>query len=112
MECIFCKIISGQIPSQILHQDDKVVAFPDINPATPVHLLIVPRKHIPSLADLTQSDLPLMGHMIDVANQLAKKEGVADKGYRLVINNGKEAGQEILHLHVHLLAGRRLSRMG
>jgi len=111
-DCIFCKIASGQIPAKILYQDDSVVAFPDINPATPVHILIIPKKHIPSVLDLSEDDLPLMGHMIDIANQLAKKEGVAENGYRLVINCGKDAGQEVSHLHLHLLAGRRLARMG
>jgi histidine triad (HIT) family protein len=111
-DCIFCKIASGQIPAKILYQDDSVVAFPDINPATLVHILIIPKKHIPSVSNLSEDDLPLMGHMIDVANQLAKKEGVAENGYRLVINCGKDAGQEVFHLHLHLLAGRRLARMG
>jgi len=112
MDCIFCQIIAGKIPSEILYRDEEVIAFRDINPAAPIHLLIVPKKHIPSLAHLSQTDLPLVGHMINVANHLAREEGVSENGYRLVINCGGEAGQEVPHLHLHLLGGRRLSRMG
>ena len=112
MDCIFCKIAAGEIPSDILYQDKEVVAFRDINPAAPVHVLIIPKKHIPTVAELSQADSPLVGHMIDVANQMAKKEGISESGYRLVINSGKDSGQEVDHLHLHLLGGRRLSRMG
>ena len=112
MDCIFCQIIAGKIPSEILYRDEEVIAFRDINPAAPIHLLIVPKKHIPSLAHLSQTDLPLVGHMINVANQLAREEGVSENGYRLVINCGGDAGQEVPHLHLHLLGGQRLSRMG
>ena len=109
MDCIFCRIVTGKIPSEILYQDEKVIAFRDVNPQAPVHLLIIPRKHIPSLTELTEAETPLMGHMVSVANQLARREGVSDKGYRLVINCGKEGGQAVPHLHMHLLGGRRLS---
>jgi len=112
MDCIFCQIIAGKIPSEILYQDEEVIAFRDINPTAPIHLLIIPKKHIPSVADLSQADLPLLGHMVNVANQLAKEEGISENGYRLVINCGKGAGQEVPHLHLHLLGGRKLSRMG
>ena len=112
MDCIFCKIVAGQIPSEILYQDEEVVAFRDINPAAPTHVLIVPRKHIPSVADLSAADSPLVGHMIGVANKLAREQGIAESGYRLVVNNGRDAGQEVDHLHLHLLGGRRLARMG
>jgi len=112
MDCIFCQIADGKIPSEILYQDEEVIAFRDINPTAPTHLLIIPKKHIPSLAHLSQADLPLIGHMVNVANQLAKEEGVSENGYRLVINCGKDAGQEVPHLHLHLLGGRKLSRMG
>jgi histidine triad (HIT) family protein len=107
-DCIFCKIIAGKIPSEIRYQDEDIVAFNDIHPKAPLHLLIVPKKHIPSLADVTGADSSLMGHMVAVACELARKEGVADKGFRLIINSGKGGGQLIPHLHMHLLAGLRL----
>jgi histidine triad (HIT) family protein len=109
MDCIFCQIAAGKIPSDIVYQDEELVAFRDINPQAPVHLIIIPRKHIPSLAQLSEADSSLVGHMIAIANQLAKDEGVAEKGYRLAINCGEEGGQLVPHLHLHLLGGRRLS---
>jgi len=109
MECIFCQIVSGKIPSEIVHQDEEVITFRDINPQAPIHLLIIPKKHITSLADLSEADSPLMGHMVSIANQLARQEGVTESGYRLVINSGKEGGQLVPHLHLHLLGGRHLS---
>ena len=107
MDCIFCQIVAGKIPSQILYQDEEVVAFRDIEPQAPVHLLIVPKSHIPSLAQMAESTI--VAHMVDVANQLAREEGVFESGYRLVINCGSEGGQAVPHLHMHLLGGRRLS---
>jgi histidine triad (HIT) family protein len=107
-DCVFCKIAAGEIPSELLYQDDELIAFPDINPAAPTHLLIVSRKHIPSLLHLTEGELPLIGHMTLVANKLAREYGIADSGYRLVINCGADAGQLVPHLHMHLLGGRRL----
>lgn len=109
MECIFCQIAAGKVSSEILHQDEEVVAFRDINPQSPTHLLIIPKRHIPSLAHLSKADSSLIGHMANIANQLAKREGIAEKGYRLVINCGKEGGQLVPHLHMHLLGGRQLS---
>ena len=109
MDCVFCQIVAGKIPSEILYQDEEVIAFRDINPQAPTHLLIIPRKHIPSLAHITQAESSLTGHMVNIANQLAKREGVVESGYRLVINCGKEGGQLVPHLHLHLLGGRRLS---
>ena len=109
MDCIFCQIVAGKIPSEILYQDEKVIAFRDINPQAPIHLLIIPKRHIPSLTHLSEEDSPLIGHMVNAANQLAKKEGIAESGYRLVINCGKQGGQLVPHLHMHLLGGRRLS---
>lgn len=109
MDCIFCKIVAGEIPAEILYQDEEIVAFRDINPKAPVHILIIPRKHIPSLDQLKESDSALVGRMVAVANKLAKDEGVAEKGYRLAVNCGKEGGQLVPHLHMHLLGGRRLS---
>ncbi len=113
MECIFCQIVAGKIPGEILYQDEEVIAFRDINPQAPTHLLVIPRRHIVSLADLSEDESPLMGHMVSTANQLAIREGVAESGYRLVINSGKQGGQLVPHLHLHLLGGRQLSgRLG
>ena len=109
MDCIFCKIVSGEIPGEILYQDDEVIAFPDINPVTPVHLLVIPKRHIPTLAHLSEDEIPLIGHMVIVANRLAREHGLAESGYRLVINCGKEGGQAVPHLHLHILGGRQLS---
>jgi len=108
MDCIFCQIVSGEVPSDIVYQDEEVIAFHDIKPQAPVHLIIIPRRHIPSLVHLSQADLSLVGHMVGIANQLAKREGVAESGYRLVINCGEESGQLVPHLHLHLIGGRRL----
>jgi histidine triad (HIT) family protein len=112
MDCIFCRIISGDIPSDILYQDEQVVAFRDINPKAPVHLLLVPRKHIESLAELSKDEASIMGHLVAVANRLAREAGISDKGYRLVVNSGPEGGQEVPHLHLHLLGGRQLGILG
>ena len=109
MDCIFCQIVAGEIPSDIVYQDEEVLAFRDIKPQAPVHILVIPKKHIPSLDQLKEDELPLIAHMIAIANKLAKKEGVAQKGYRLAINCGQEGGQLVPHLHLHLLGGRRLS---
>ena len=109
MDCIFCQIVTGKVPSKTLYQDEEVVAFHDINPMAPTHVLIIPKRHIPSLTHLTDAETPLIGHMTKVANQLAKEEGVAESGYRLVISSGEQGGQVVPHLHMHLLGGRRLS---
>ncbi len=111
MSCIFCRIISGEVESKILYQDEEVIAIRDINPQAPTHLLIMPKAHIPSLAEVGAEQKALMGHLIHVANELAKREGIAQSGYRLVINSGAEAGQEVPHLHLHLLGGQRLGRL-
>ena len=109
MDCIFCKIIAGQIPSDVVYTDNKVIAFRDINPLAPVHLLIIPREHITTLNDISEQETMLMGHMLQVARQLAKQHGIATKGYRVVINCGPQGGQVVQHLHMHLLGGRELS---
>ena len=108
-DCVFCKIVAGEIPADILYQGNEVIAFRDINPLAPTHLLIIPKKHIPSLGHLSETELPLIGDMVNTANQLAKREGIAESGYRLVINCGKQGGQLVPHLHMHLLGGRQLS---
>ena len=113
MECIFCQIAAGKIPSDIIYQDEEVIAFRDIKPQAPLHILIIPRRHIPSLAHLSEADSSIIGRMIAIANQLAKGEGLFQSGYRLAINCGEEGGQLVPHLHLHLLGGRRLSgRLG
>jgi histidine triad (HIT) family protein len=113
MDCVFCNIIAGKIPGDIVFQDEEVVAFRDINPQSPVHLLVIPKKHLTSLVQITGQETPLMGHMITIANRLAQEEGVSETGYRLVINCGKQGGQLVPHLHLHLMGGRQLSgRLG
>ena len=109
MDCIFCQIAVGKVPAEILYQDEEVIAFRDINPQAPAHLLIVPRRHIPSLAYLSEGESSLIGHMASVANRLARSEGVSGKGYRLVVNCGEWGGQLVPHLHMHLISGRKLS---
>lgn len=112
LDCIFCRIAGGEIESDLLYQDDRVVAFADINPKAPVHILVVPRAHIDSAAGLTEEDASLIGHMVIVANRLARESGTADKGYRLTVNCGPGGGQEVPHLHLHLLGGRQMGDMG
>jgi len=107
-DCIFCKIIAGEIPTELLYQDEDVVVFRDINPLTPVHLLVVTKKHIPSLADMSEEDTPLIGKMIRAVKQVAREQGIAEKGYRVTINSGADAGQIVPHLHMHLMGGRHL----
>ncbi|MFC1860487.1 histidine triad nucleotide-binding protein [Chloroflexota bacterium] len=109
MDCIFCQIVAGEIPGDILYQDEEVLALRDINPQAPTHLIIIPKRHIPSLAHLSEADSLLIGRMVAVANQLAKREGISEGGYRLAINCGKEGGQLVPHLHLHLLGGRKLA---
>ena len=109
MECIFCQIVAGEMPSKIIYQDEEVIAFRDINPQAPIHLIVISKRHIPSLAHLPEAESPLVGHMVNIANQLAKREGISESGYRLVINCGEQAGQIVPHLHMHLIGGRRLS---
>ena len=105
---MFCRIVAGQAGATILYRDERVVAFRDIHPVAPTHILIVPSGHISSLNDLGGPDEPLLGHMLGVAHELAVREKVDGSGYRIVINTGPEAGQSVSHLHLHLLAGRRM----
>jgi len=109
MDCIFCQIVAGKVPSEIVYQEEKVIAFRDINPQAPTHLIIIPKRHIPSLAHLSEEESPLIGQMINIANHLAKMEGISESGYRLVINCGEQGGQLVPHLHLHLLGGKKLS---
>ena len=107
--CVFCKIIAGEIPGSFVHQDDSIVAVRDINPQAPLHLLIMPRRHIATLNDLRPDDDALVGSMFRVAAALAGQHGYAERGYRTVFNCNREAGQTVFHIHLHLLAGRGLT---
>jgi histidine triad (HIT) family protein len=108
---LFARIIRGELPADIVYQDDQICAFRDINPAAPVHILIVPKKVIPTVNDLTEDDQMLAGKMMLVAKQLAEAEGINDSGYRLIINCNRHGNQEIYHLHMHLIGGRPLKAM-
>ena len=110
-ETLFSKIVRREIPADIVYQDDSVTAFRDINPRAPTHILIVPNEPIPSLNDVKPEHEPLLGHLIRVAAELAAKEEIAPDGYRLLVNCGRHGGQEVFHLHVHLLGGRPLGPM-
>jgi histidine triad (HIT) family protein len=107
-DCLFCKIAAKEIPSDIIFQDDRITVFKDINPAAPIHLLIIPNKHIPSVNDLDPEDEGLMGRLILAAKQMAELSGIKDSGYRLIVNNGPDAHQEIFHIHLHLLGGGKM----
>lgn len=111
MPTLFERIISGEIPGDIVHRDDRVTAFRDIRPRAPTHILIVPNKPIPTANEIADEDEALVGHMIIVARDLAKKEGIAKNGYRLIINVNEHAGMEVYHLHLHLIGGRPLGPM-
>lgn len=108
-DCLFCKIISGEIPSEKVYEDDDVYAFRDITPVAPLHALIIPKKHIASINDLESNDAETMGKLFLAAKKIATNEGYADKGYRTVMNCGEDAGQTVFHVHLHLLAGRELA---
>ena len=105
-DCIFCTVVTGEIPSTQVYDDDQVIAFRDINPVAPVHILIIPKSHIPSVNDLSDNDELLMGHLLNTAKKIAEQEGIAQSGYRLIINNGPDGRQEVLHIHLHLLGGQ------
>ena len=107
-DCIFCKIAAGEVSSDRVYKDDRVTAFRDINPAAPVHILIVPNRHIASVNELEAEDRDLAGHLLLTARKLAEQEGIARDGYRLILNTGRHGGQEVHHLHLHLLGGRRM----
>lgn len=110
-DCLFCKISSGQIPTEFVYEDDEIAAFPDISPKAKVHILIVPKKHIESVADLKEDDALLVGKMVLVAKKLAEEKGISESGYRLVFNTRKDSGQIVDHIHLHLLGGGPLGGM-
>jgi histidine triad (HIT) family protein len=107
--CIFCKIVTKKIPSKIVHEDELVVAFEDVNPQAPIHILIVPKKHIADIHSTDMSDRDLIGHLFFVAKTIASTKRLDTGGYRMVINNGRDAGQTVFHIHLHLLSGRRFA---
>ncbi|MHB9144136.1 MAG: histidine triad nucleotide-binding protein [Symbiobacteriia bacterium] len=106
MGCLFCRIVRGEIPSTMVYQDEQVLAFRDINPQAPVHILVVPKEHLTDLGDLSEENQSLAGHILYVVSQLAEREGLRAGGYRVVANTGEAAGQTVPHLHLHLLGGR------
>lgn len=107
-DCLFCRIVAGEIPAAIVHQDEQLIAFRDINPQAPLHVLIVPRRHVATLNDLAESDDGLVGSMVRAAAKLAAQHAYAERGYRTLFNCNREAGQTVFHIHLHLLAGRGL----
>jgi histidine triad (HIT) family protein len=109
MECIFCEIAAKKLPARIIYEDEHAIAFEDINPKAPVHALVIPRKHISTNLDIGQSDSMLIGHLFQVANQIAKDKGIADRGFRLVMNCNADSGQTVFHIHLHILGGRLMS---
>ena len=109
MECIFCGIVSGEVSAKKVYEDDDVVAFEDIRPQAPVHILIIPKRHIATVNELTESDAQLVGRLVLVAKRIAAERGVAERGYRLVLNCNRDSGQEVFHIHLHLLGGRRFT---
>jgi len=111
MECIFCRIVAGEIPADIVYQDKELIAFRDIHPHAPAHIIIIPKSHIASMTDLTGKQQALMGRLILLAKELAEKEGISASGYRLSVSTGADGGQLVPHLHFHLLGGRKLNDM-
>jgi len=107
-ECLFCKIVERTIPAPLVYEDELVVAFDDINPQAPTHTLVIPRKHVTSIAELQDSDVQLLGRLMLAGNKIAKLKGIDDAGYRLVVNTGAHGGQSVFHLHLHVLGGRHL----
>ena len=108
-DCIFCKIVKGDIPSTKVYEDDKVLAFKDINPAAPVHVLVVTKKHYPTFMDIPESELEIVSHVHKVIQQIAKDTGISEGGFRVVNNCGEQGGQEVKHIHYHVLGGRNLT---
>ncbi len=109
MDCIFCKILKREIPSKIVYEDDQCLAFEDINPQAPIHILVIPKKHISTALDMSELDRELVGHLVLVASRIAQGKNIAQSGYRLVLNTNRDAGQTVFHIHLHLLGGRVMS---
>lgn len=106
--CVFCKIINKKIPSEIVYEDEKVIAFKDINPAAPIHILVIPKKHIETLLDVSEEDSELIAYIYQIINKIANESGFAENGFRVIANCGKDSGQEVWHIHFHVLAGKKL----
>ncbi len=106
--CIFCKIINREIPSSIVYEDEEIIAFKDVNPVAPVHILVIPKKHIDSVINIEKEDELLIGKIYSVINKVAKQEGIDKKGFRIIVNCGEDGGQEVKHLHFHLIGGKKL----
>ncbi|ADU97016.1 histidine triad nucleotide-binding protein [Thermovibrio ammonificans] len=109
--CVFCKIVKGELPAKVVYEDDRVMAFHDINPQAPVHVLVIPKEHIPTVNDLKEEHAELIGHIFLVIKKIAKELGIAESGYRVLVNCNSDGGQEIYHLHFHLLGGKPLGPM-
>ena len=107
-DCIFCKIIEKQIPAEIIYEDENIVAFKDIHPAAPIHILVVPKKHIASIIEMEKEDELLIGKVYTVINQIAENIEIKEKGFRVILNCGEDGGQEVKHIHFHLLAGKKM----
>ncbi len=108
-DCIFCKIINKKIPASIIYEDEKIIAFDDIKPQAPVHVLLIPKEHYASLNDVPDGDESILAHLLLKARQIAYDKGIGEDGYRLVLNTGGNSGQEVFHIHLHLLGGRRMT---
>lgn len=107
-DCVFCKIIKGEIPSEKVYEDDEIIAFKDIAPAAPIHILVIPKKHIATLLDVKEEDGYLIAKIYQTINKIAKDMGIEEDGFRVIVNCGENAGQEVMHIHFHMLAGRKL----
>lgn len=108
-DCLFCKIAANEIPSKLVYEDEKAVAFEDINPEAPTHILVIPRKHISTIMDIAEDDHELIGHLYSVVRKIAKKLDLDEKGFRTVFNCGKDGGQTVFHVHIHILGGRLMT---
>ncbi len=109
-DCIFCKIIKKEIPSEIVYEDEEIIAFKDINPAAPIHILVIPKKHISSIIDMKKEDEATIGRIYSIINKIAEDIGIKEKGFRVILNCGEDGGQEVKHIHFHLLAGKKLGQ--
>lgn len=108
-DCIFCKIINKEIPASMVFEDEKMIAFNDTNPQAPIHILLIPREHFASLNDIPEEKKSILSHLVLKARQIAQEKEIAEKGYRIVLNTAKDSGQEVFHIHLHLLGGRRMN---
>ena len=107
-DCIFCRIVERKLPAKIVYEDDIAIAFDDVNPRAPVHALVIPKRHIPTILDIAESDGMLMGHLLDICRKIARDSGIAERGFRIVANCNPEGGQVVYHMHLHVLGGRQL----